>query len=150
MTITRLIPVILVAVLAVGAAPSPALAEGVVHKVAIHVNENDKARMNMALNNAENINKYYESKGDSVEIEVVTYGPGLHMLRADTSPVKSRIAAMSLELDNISFAACGNTKAKMTAKAGKEITLISEAKNVPSGVVRLIELQEQGWAYVRP
>ncbi len=150
MSIVRVLPVALLLAFALAVFAPPAYAAGKVHKVAIHVDENDKARMNMALNNAENINNYYQSQGDSVEIEVVTYGPGLHMLRADTSPVKTRIAALSLELPNISFAACGNTKAKMSEQAGKEITLISEAKNVPSGVVRLIELQEQGWAYVRP
>ena len=72
------------------------------------------------------------------------------MLREDTSPVKARIAAMALKIDNISFAGCGNTKAKMAKKAGKEIKLIAEAKIVPSGVVRLMELQEQGWSYIRP
>ena len=30
------------------------------------------------------------------------------------------------------------------------MTLIAEAKKVPSGVVRLMELQEQGWSYIRP
>ena len=79
-------------------------------------------------------------KADKAEIEIVAYGPGLNMLREDTSPVKARIAAMALEMGNIAFAACGSTKAKMTKKAGKEIKLISEAKIVPSGVVRLMEL----------
>ncbi|NQV98582.1 MAG: DsrE family protein [Rhodospirillales bacterium] len=146
----RLSPLLVVLALALGTITAPLQAEGINHKVAIHVDENDPARMNMALNNAENINAYYEQQDDTVEIEVVTYGPGLHMLRADTSPVKARIAAMSLELPSISFAACGNTKAKMSEQAGKEIDLVSEAKTVPSGVVRLIELQEDGWAYVRP
>lgn len=136
--------------LILGNVATPALADAVKHRVAIHVNENDKARMNMALNNAFNIDKYYKAAGESVQIEIVAYGPGLHMLREDTSPVKDRISAMSLELDNISFAACGNTKAKMAKKAGKNIVLVSEAKNVPSGVVRLMQLQEMGWSYVRP
>ena len=60
------------------------------HKLAIHVDENDAQRMNLALNNAKNVTKYYRAKGEEVEIEVVAYGPGLHMLRADTSPVKTR------------------------------------------------------------
>ncbi len=127
-----------------------AYAAGEAHKVAIHVDEDDKGRMNLALNNAANIDKYYESIGDTVEIEIVAYGPGLHMFRADTSPVKTRIAAMSLELDNLSFAACGNTKAKMSEQSGTEIQIIPEARIVPSGVVHLIELQEQGWSYIRP
>jgi intracellular sulfur oxidation DsrE/DsrF family protein len=120
------------------------------HRVAIHVDENDAARMNMALNNAQNIDSYYKAKGEPVQIEIVTYGPGLHMLLADSSPVKARVEQMSLALDNLSFAACGNTHRKMSEKKGKDLALMPEATKVPSGVVRLMELQEQGWSYVRP
>ena len=125
-------------------------AEGIVHKVAVHVNENDPAVMNIALNNVQNLTNYYHSKGDTVEVEVVTYGPGLSMLIDGKSPVADRIATMSLEMDNLSFAACGNTHRKMSAKKGEDIALLDEANMVPSGVVRLIELQEDGFAYVKP
>jgi len=127
-----------------------AWAEGQTHYLAIHVDENDPKVMNMALNNAQNVASYYESQGDEVFIEVVAYGPGLNMYIPGKSPVEDRISAMSLELDNLSFAACGNTHRKMSEKAGKEIALVSEAELVTSGVVRLIELQEEGYAYVRP
>lgn len=130
---------------------SSALAQGMKpHKVVFHVDSSNPKIQNMTLNNVQNVNKYYRSKGEKVQIEVVTYGPGLHMLRTDTSKVKARIQAISLELDNVAFAACGNTMRKMTQKEGKKIPIMSEAKNVPSGVVRLIELQEKGWSYVRP
>jgi len=120
------------------------------HKVAIHVDENDPKRMNMALNNVANVRKYYDSKGETVEIELVAYGPGLHMFREDTSPVKDRIALMSLEIDNLTFSACGNTHAAMSKAGGKDVELIDEANMVPSGVVQLIALQEEGYAYIRP
>ena len=123
---------------------------GEMHYVAIHVDENDPQVMNLALNNAQNVTAYYESIGDEDTIEVVTYGPGLNMLIPGKSPVADRISVMSLELENISFAACGNTHAKMSEKAGKDVPIMSEAKMVQSGVVRLIELQEDGYAYVRP
>ena len=116
----NLLPFFMKFVLALGVISTPVYAAGQNHKVAIHVDENDKCRMNLVLNNAQNVNNYYQSKGDTVDIEIVTYGPGLHMLRADTSPVKARIAAMSLELDNIKFAACGNTHAKMTKNQVKK------------------------------
>ena len=132
------------------ASAQPALAEGQVHYLAIHVDDNDKAKMTMALNNAANVTDYYEAKGDTVKIEIVAYGPGLHMLREDTSPVKGRIAAMSLEHENLGFSACGNTLNGMAKKEGKAPKLISEATVVPSGVVRLMELQEDGWTYIRP
>ncbi|NND92273.1 MAG: hypothetical protein HKN42_15545 [Granulosicoccus sp.] len=124
--------------------------ETTAHKVVIHVDENDPQRMNLALNNVANINKYYDSLGESIQIELVAYGPGLHMFREDTSPVKDRLSVMALEMENLTLSACGNTHANMTKKAGKPVLLIEEAHMVPSGVVQLISLQEQGYAYVRP
>ena len=119
-------------------------------RIAIHVDENDPKRMNLALNNAQNVIKYYQSQGEEVDIRIVAYGPGLHMLRSDTSPVKDRVSAMSLEFPTMSFAACGNTMAKMTEAEGKDIPILGEAEQVVSGVVELVELQMQGWAYIRP
>lgn len=127
-----------------------AAAEGVNHKVAVHVDQNDPAVMNMALNNVDNLISYYTEQGDTVTVEVVTYGPGLTMLIAGESPVADRIATMSMEYDTLTFDACANTLAGMEKKAGKKIPLMSEATLVPSGVVQLITLQEDGYAYVRP
>ncbi len=141
---------LILAVFMVIATAFAASAEGQTHYVAIHVNQNDPKVMNMALNNARNVAKYYESIGDEVVVELVAYGPGLNMLLQGRSPVADRIAAMSLEMENLSFSACANTHRKMSAKAGEELVLLDEATMVPSGVVRLIELQEQGYAYVRP
>lgn len=80
----------------------------------------------------------------------MTYGPGLHMLREDTSPVAPRIAQMALEHENVTFQACNNTLQGMQRQAGHDIALLSEANIVPSGVVQLVTLQEQGWSYIRP
>jgi uncharacterized protein len=120
------------------------------HKIAIQVSEEKPELMNVALNNARNIVEHYKSLGENVQIEIIAYGPGLHMFRSDTSPVKQRIAQMSLESPNIVFAACANTHTRMQKSEEKPITLLSEAKIVPSGVVRLAELQRQGWSYIRP
>ena len=136
--------------LAVTATPQAAFAGSAMHKVVFHVDDNDPKRMHMALNNIKNTKAYYKKAGQDVEIELVAYGPGLHMLRADTSPVKDRIATMALEIEGLQFSACGNTHARMSKKAGKDVVLLDEAQKVPSGVVRLIQLQEQGYAYIRP
>ncbi|MEC7764104.1 MAG: DsrE family protein [Pseudomonadota bacterium] len=132
------------------ATAAPALAEGETHHLAIHVDEADAQVMNMALNNAQNVRSYYAEQGDSVVIEIVAYGPGLTMFVDGKSPVADRIATMSLESDDITFAACGNTLRNMSEKAGADVALLSEAHVVPSGVVRLMELQQEGYAYVRP
>lgn len=120
------------------------------HRVAIQVDDNDAQKMNLALNNATNIAQYYSQKGEEVDIEIVTYGPGLHMLRADTSPVKDRIKSFGQSMPNVAFAACENTMAGMKKTEGHDIPLLPEARTVPAGVVRLMELQEQGWSYIRP
>jgi uncharacterized protein len=120
------------------------------HRLILQVNTNEPALMNLALNNATNVAQYYKDRGEKVAIEVVTCGPGLHMLRDDTSPVKARIKAIRANTPAISFEACGNTRENMSKAEDKEIPLIPEANVVKSGVVRVMELQEQGWTYVRP
>lgn len=120
------------------------------HRLAIQVNENRPETMNLALNNAKNVIDHFKALGEPVSVEIVTYGPGLHMLRDDSSPVKQRIAQMSLEEPSILFSACGNTQANMSKAEQKPITLIAEAKLVPSGVIRLMELQGKGYSYIRP
>jgi intracellular sulfur oxidation DsrE/DsrF family protein len=123
-----------------------------VHRIAFHIDKNDKKLMNLVLNNVENLMQAYQDKGETAEIEVVAYGPGLMMLRDDKSPVKGRLASIKKVAfpSKLTYSACGNTMAKMEKKEGHPVKLVSEARIVPGGVVRLTELQEQGWAYIRP
>jgi intracellular sulfur oxidation DsrE/DsrF family protein len=120
------------------------------HRLILQVNTNDPAAMNLALNNATNVTQHFKELGEKVKIEVVTFGPGLHMLRDDTSPVKARIEEMALSTPEVSFKACGNTQEKMHKAENKDIPIIPQAKVVESGVVRVMELQEKGWSYVKP
>ena len=122
------------------------------HRVSIQVDQNDPQVMNLALNNATNVIEYYRAKNEDVDVDIVAYGPGLHMLRADTSPVQDRIKRLK-ELTfpgKIQFSACNNTKQGMEKAEGHAISILSDATIVPSGVVHLMELQEQGGSYVRP
>jgi intracellular sulfur oxidation DsrE/DsrF family protein len=126
------------------------VADKKMHRLILQVNTNEPSMMNLALNNATNVDQFYKDLGEKVTIEIVTFGPGLHMLRDDTSPVKARIKAISESTPSISFKACGNTRENMGKAESKEIPLIAEAKVVKSGVVRVMELQEKGWTYVKP
>lgn len=132
------------------AAMIPGAARTQPHRLAVQVDVNDPATMNLALNNVTNAAQHYSQIGQKVEIEVVTFGPGLHMLREDTSPVKARIQSMIETMPDVTFSACGNTRENMTKVEAKEIPLISQAKVTKSGVIRLMELQERGWSYLRP
>ena len=127
-------------------------ADGKPHHLAIHVDQNDPLVMNQALNNATNVIEYYRAKNEDVDVDIVAYGPGLHMLRADTSPVQDRIKRLKDMVfpGKIQFSACNNTKQGMEKAEGHAISVVSDATIVPSGVVHLMELQEQGWSYIRP
>jgi uncharacterized protein len=146
----RLLTVVLLSI--AFASPGFAADEKKPHRVAIQVDQNDPQVMNLALNNATNVIEYYRAKNEDVDVDIVTYGPGLHMLRADTSPVQDRIKRLrDLAFPGkIQFSACNNTKQGMEKTEGKAISIVPDATIVPSGVVRLMELQEQGWSYIRP
>jgi uncharacterized protein len=149
MIIRSMLVVFAVALLAgSGASAEP----GKPHRVVIQVDQNDADVMNLALNNARNLLDYYRAKNEDVDVEIVAYGPGLHMLRDDTSPVKDRIkelAAVSFP-SKIVFSACNNTKQGMEKREGHPIAIIPQATIVPAGVVRIMELEEQGYSYVKP
>src|ERR1700761_6923789 len=128
---------------------APALADDAnPHRIAIQIDQNDPQVMNMVLNNASNVIKYYRDKKEDVDVEIVAYGPGLHMLRADDSPVQDRIKQLK-EQGKVAFSACNNTRQAMEKAEGHPIPMMPEATVVPAGVVRLMELQEAGWSYVR-
>lgn len=120
------------------------------HRVIIQVTQNDPAIMNMALNNAENLVKYYKDKGEKVQVEFVAYGAGLNMVRDDTSPVKQRLEAIATGMKNVTFTGCGNTLSTQSKQESKEISLLTNVRLTPSGIARVVELEEQGWTYVRP
>ena len=141
-----------IAIMAMAFASAGAAADGKPHHIAIQIDQNDPQVMNMVLNNATNVIEYYRARNEDVDVDVVAYGPGLHMLRADTSPVQDRIRRLKDMVfpGKIMFSACDNTKQGMEKTEGHAISILPDATIVPSGVVRLMELQEQGWSYVRP
>jgi intracellular sulfur oxidation DsrE/DsrF family protein len=122
------------------------------HRVVIQVDQNDAEVMNLALNNVKNVIEMYRAKNEDAVVEIVAYGPGLHMLRDDTSPVKDRIKQLT-ELSfpsTLKFSACNNTKQGMEKREGHPIAIIPQATLVPAGVVRIMELEEQGYSYIKP
>ena len=120
------------------------------HKLLLHVGANDREAMSTALHNAKNAHDDFAKRGETIEIEIVANSGGLHMLRDDTSPVKDDIRDLVKTVKGIAFSACNNTKMGMEKREGKTIPIISEARIVPAGIVRMAELQEQGYGYVRP
>ncbi len=118
---------------------------GAKHKVVIQVSTDDPRTQKIALNNAVNLQKALGM--DNVEVEIVAYGPGLSLL---TKKSKQAKRVESLAMQDITFSACANTMKKVEKKKGKKPKLLNGVKVVPAGVLRIMELQEQGYSYIRP
>ena len=145
--ITRISAVLLSALMATATFAQDGLAD---HKLALQISDNNPQKMNTVLNVAANVVRYYESQGETVEVRIVAFNAGMHMLREDTSPVLKRLSSFGASMPNVTFAACSNTIAGMTKKEGKAPPIVSLAEKVPAGVVDLMTLDENGWTIVRP
>jgi intracellular sulfur oxidation DsrE/DsrF family protein len=115
------------------------------YQIVIQVSEDNPKLWNLALNNAENIQKYFGS--DKTRIVVVTYGPGLKMLLAKSSVAKR---VKSLNASGVEFDACHNTMKHMAKKLKHLPKLVPQAVIVPSGVVRITQLEHAGFNYLKP
>lgn len=111
-------------------------------KIVVQVSDADSAKWNLALNNARNIQT--DLGAANVDVEIVAYGPGIGMLKAD-SVVGNRIdEAMTA---GVKVVACENT---MRAQKLTQADMLGKIGYVPAGVVEIMQRQQQGWAYLRP
>ncbi len=115
------------------------------HKVVIQVSTDDTRTQLLALNNASNLQKLYGI--DNVTVEIVAFGPGLGIL-TEQSFHNTRVKDLALQ--DIKFSACENTMAHIKEKTGVDPILIKGVTTVKAGVGRIVELQEQGYSYIRP
>jgi intracellular sulfur oxidation DsrE/DsrF family protein len=86
--------------------------------------------------------------GDNIHIVVVGIGPGIHiMAKRPERPVSEQIRQQvaSLLQYGVEFHACGNT---MKALKWKADNILDSAKIVEVGAADLMELQQQGYAYI--
>ena len=112
------------------------------NKVMLQVSDADEAKWNLALNNARNLQS--ELGKGNVDVEIVVYGPGIGMLKAE-SLVGNRIA--DARAAGVKVVACENT---MKAQKLKRDDMLASIDYVPAGIVEIMQLQKQGWAYIRP
>ena len=127
---------------AVLAAPSAGAQALPANKLVMQVSDNDPAKWNLALNNAKNVQT--DLGAQNVAIEIVAYGPGLAMLKADSVAANRIAEAMGA---GVKVVACENT---MTNQKLDKDSMMSGIGYVKAGVVEIMQKQQAGWAYLRP
>ena len=112
-------------------------------KVVIHVSHSGKSNYQTALNYAYHIRGKY---GDNALIAIISNGAGVGLINSNNS-YKNQIRG--LMTNNVKFAACNATLTSLK-KNNKPIPVVKDVEIVPAGILRVLELQQQGYLYIQP
>jgi len=119
--------------------------ESSTHRIVYQLNKADPVYLQHVLFSAGELLRKY---GDDVEIVIAAFGPGLHLLgKHPELPITAELQqhASSLHAYGVAFHACSNT---MKSLGWTEKDLLEFAKVVPIGADDIMQLQEQGFAYL--
>jgi intracellular sulfur oxidation DsrE/DsrF family protein len=114
-------------------------------KVVYHLSDADKVSFVLG-----NIGNHLNAIGDTkdADIRLVVHGPALLVFSAMSMDVEMEERVVQLKARGLGLEACGNTM------EGAGLTLADLASGFirieKGGVYRLVELQTEGYAYVRP
>jgi intracellular sulfur oxidation DsrE/DsrF family protein len=135
---------IAVATLLAALLPAPAFSQQSKgkYRLVLQVSDNDPAKWKLALNNAHNVQE--DLGRENVQIEIVAYGPGLGMLKAESAVADGLAGAMD---NSVRLLACENT---MTNTKVTKADMYGGIAYVKAGVTHIMKRQREGWAYIRP
>jgi intracellular sulfur oxidation DsrE/DsrF family protein len=151
----RVVRVAAVAMAVLTALMAPAVAQGVPeppikdkpfaeYHLVLQLSDRDEAKQALVLSVANNLLKKYDP--DKIAIEVVAFGPGIDLLRAE-SPNRARVD--SLISQGVQFDICMNTVDTLE-REGKHVDINPKAVKVQVGVARILALVAKGYTLVRP
>lgn len=115
------------------------------HKVVLQISDGSPEKQTLVLNVANNLQEFYGV--DKVKIEIVAFGPGLHLLFKNNAN-KDRIGGLVGR--GVQFSACQITIKGMAKALGYPPAINPQAVQVDRGVVRILDLSAQGYTLVQP
>jgi len=115
------------------------------HFIALQISDSDPKKQRLVLSVASNLQKAYGQ--DKIAIEVVAFGPGIDLLRAES---ENRSLVDSLITQGVRFDVCGNTLDTIERETGQRPKTNPHAIEVQVGVGQLLTLSEGGYTVIRP
>ena len=115
-------------------------------KVVLQISDPNPFKQTLVLNVASNILKEYGP--DNVEVEIVAFGPGVRLMFADNAN-SGRIKSL-VEGAGVKLHACSNTIRNMSKKLGHAPEINPLAQSPGPGVIRIVDLVNQGYILVKP
>ncbi len=125
------------------------VAGGTTNKVLIHVANDDTQRLAQALDDIEDLLRFYKDSHQRAHVEVVVNGRGMKLVRSDVSVFAERIQRLQREYDNVTFAACQNTIDRLARERGIVVRLLPGVVTIDSGMAEITRRQNQGWTYLQ-
>jgi len=111
----------------------------------LHVASSDPARMQLALDRAEELMSGPNATARS-RVEIVANEGGLDLLRSDRTPFADRIRALADQ--DVLFFACSRAIDRLKEQ-GVDVQLVPEANAHYSALDRVVHRMQQGWTYER-
>ena len=134
---------------------------GGIAKVVYHADFPDPRRFSAMLTSINNMVTYYQNELVEYDVRIVFVAHGIRFLTDDKldgtpfasddaleerrSNIKGRLSALN-SVQGVKLELCDITRSQIKLSAEK---LYGGVEAVPSGVVRLAELQHQGFAYIK-
>lgn len=123
------------------ASAATAATAGGPYKVVFQVSDADPKKWALTLNNVKNVQEALGT--NNVTVEIVAYGPGIGMLKADSEIANRVLEALQAQ---VAVMACENT---MRGQHLTHADMLGKIGYVPSGVAELVKRQAEGYAYIR-
>jgi intracellular sulfur oxidation DsrE/DsrF family protein len=114
--------------------------------VVLQLADDDDKTQARVLSVANNLIKHYGGP-DFVDIEIVSYGPGISLLYPDNA---NRERISSLMANDVRFVGCQNTLDTIERATGERPELIADVILVKTGIARVIERAQQDYVVIRP
>ncbi len=118
-------------------------------KIILHLSSSEPAKIEEALNTAENLLRSHRQDGQTIEVELVANSGGLKLLRSDVSPYAQRVSELQLQYDNLTFMACQTAIARLQRERGLDVKLLPEALTTPNALEQSLTRLQQGWVYIK-
>ena len=150
----------LVIVLFFSASASQAEDDGVA-RVVYHADFSDPRRFSAMITSINNMVSYYTSELIDYDVRIVFVAHGIrfltddnldgtpfkadHELEKNRENIKGRLATLT-QVHDVKLELCNITRSQISLDESK---LYENVESVPSGVVRIAELQNEGFAYIK-
>jgi len=117
-----------------------------IYRAVFHVDSDDAKQLTVALTNVTDLIRAIQEK--HYELAILFNGPAVTLLQEETTLCASYYTVIQwLWLVRVSFKVCLNALNRFAVSPD---SLIYGCEIVPAGIVTLIELQQQGYTYIKP